>query len=104
MKTLKIIILILLSFLFLFLGSIFVLQQLSKDIYPIEWGISFNQEHVEDFGLNWRQAYIFMLEDLKPKYIRIAAMWSEVEPVQDIFDYSDIDFMMNAAERNGVKV
>lgn len=72
--------------------------------HDIEYGISFNQNHAASLDLDWREAYVRMLDDLKPKYVRIAAMWSEIEKDQDNFDFIDTDWMMSQAERRGIKV
>ena len=47
--------------------------------YPVEYGISFNKSHAESLGLDWQETYLAMLNDLKPKYIRISANWDEIE-------------------------
>jgi hypothetical protein len=77
---------------------------LSRKNYPVRYGISFNQNHASSLGLDWKEVYLDMLEELNPKYIRIAAMWSEVEKVEGMLDFSDIDFMMQKAEENNTKV
>ena len=46
---------------------------LSIKKYPVEYGISFNINHANSLELDWRETYLAMLDDLKPKYIRISA-------------------------------
>lgn len=77
---------------------------MSKKIYPVEYGISFNQNHATSLGLDWKDVYLDTLNELKPKYIRIAAMWSQIEKVKHTQDFSDVDFMMDEAAKQGVKV
>jgi len=76
----------------------------SRKVYPIEYGISFNQDHAESLGLNWKQVYEDMLRELEPKYIRIAAMWSDVEEVKGEYDFSSVDWMMDKAAEYNTKV
>jgi len=76
----------------------------SKKTYPVEYGISFNQNHAESLGLDWKRVYEDMLVELQPKYVRIAAMWSEVEEVKHEYDFDDVDYMMNLAAEHDVKV
>ena len=64
--------------LFLFTVWLF-LAFASTKTYPVNFCISFNQNHAASLGLNWKDTYLALLEDLHPQYIRIAAMWSEVE-------------------------
>lgn len=77
---------------------------LSTKTYDVEWGISFNQNHATSLGLDWKEVYTAMLEDLKPEHIRIAAMWSDVEKVRDMYDFDRVDWMMHEANKHGTKV
>jgi hypothetical protein len=72
--------------------------------FDVDYGISFNQNHASSLGLDWRETYKAMLVDLQPKHLRIAAMWSEVEKVKYEYDFADVDFMMDEAEKAGSKV
>ena len=76
----------------------------SQKKYPIEYGVSFNQDHAASLGLDWRTVYEDMLRELHPTYIRIAAMWSDVEAMQGTFDFSDVDWMMDKAQEYDAKV
>ena len=72
--------------------------------YPVEYGISFNQNHASSLGLDWKKAYEDMLGEIKPKFIRIAAMWSEIEHTEGVYNFSDVDWMMDKAAEYGTKV
>ncbi|PLX28682.1 hypothetical protein C0581_01410 [Candidatus Parcubacteria bacterium] len=72
--------------------------------YPVDFGVSFNHHHASSLGLDWKQVYTSMLDELKPEYIRIAAMWSDVEKVEGVYDFSYVDFMMDNARERGTKV
>lgn len=81
-----------------------LLWLLSLQTYDVEYGISFNQTHASSLGLDWREVYRAMLDDLQPKYVRVAAMWSEVEKQPNNFTFEDVDFMMDEAQKHGTKV
>ncbi|PIZ95661.1 MAG: hypothetical protein COX81_00365 [Candidatus Magasanikbacteria bacterium CG_4_10_14_0_2_um_filter_37_12] len=72
--------------------------------FPVEYGISFNQNHAEDLDLDWKEVYNDILNDLHPKHIRIAAMWSEIESQKGEYNFADVDWMMDKAGVNGTKV
>lgn len=72
--------------------------------YPVDFGVSFSKEHATYLGLDWRQVYNSILKDLKPKYIRLSAPWGDVEKDKDNFDFTDIDYMMEEANKAGIKV
>lgn len=72
--------------------------------FPVTTGISFNQYHAVSLGLEWREVYTAMLDDLHPPILRIAAMWSEVEIAKDQFHFEHVDWMMDEAAKRGTKV
>lgn len=82
----------------------FVCWAFSFRIFPVTYGISFNQKHATDLSLDWKEVYQRMLDDLAPQYVRIAAMWSEVEATKGEYSFTDVDFMMDAAAASGAKV
>ncbi len=90
---------------FIFFAIIYViLLLLSFKTFPVEYGISFNQNHAASLGLDWKTVYESMLNDLKPKHVRIAAMWSEVEKNKYEYNFTDVDWMMDKAASYGTKV
>lgn len=95
---------ILLSFVVLIVLAYTGLWFLNLKEYPVEYGVSFNQNYAASLGLDWRKTYIDILTELKPKYIRIGVEWSEVEPEPGKFNFDNVDFMMAEAEKNNTKV
>lgn len=85
-------------------GIYTVFLLLSNNKQEVEWGISFNQNQATSLGLDWRKVYKEMLTDLKPKHVRIAAMWNEVESVKGVYNYDDVDYMMHEANQNNISV
>ncbi|MFB6182243.1 MAG: beta-galactosidase, partial [Candidatus Magasanikbacteria bacterium] len=72
--------------------------------YEVEYGISFDPSHARYLNLEWKQVYKRMLDDLNPKYVRIPAMWDEIESTKGKYDFSKVDWMMNQAKKNDTKV
>lgn len=81
-----------------------LLWVMSIQQYTVTWGVSFNQNHATSLGLDWREAYEAMLDELSPQVIRIAAMWSEVESIRGTYTFDDVDWMMDKAEEYDAKV
>jgi hypothetical protein len=81
-----------------------VLLFFGRNEHDVAWGISFNQNHAADLGLNWEQVYLDMLYELEPDYVRIAAMWDDVEAVKGEYDFSRVDWMMDKAFEANAKV
>jgi len=67
----------------------------------MRWGASFSKSYAESLGLDWKQTYLALLDDLKVSNFRLSSYWSEIEKSRGVYDFSDLDFMVqNAAERN----
>lgn len=71
---------------------------------PKEFGVTFRDFHAENFGLDPKEVYLGLLDDLKFRNIRLAAYWDEVEPVNEAFDYSKLDWKINEAAKRDAKV
>ncbi len=72
--------------------------------YSVEYGISFDKDHASYLGLDWKKTYLAVIDDLKPKYIRLSAKWDEIEKARGKFDATELDWQMNEAGKRGVKV
>lgn len=93
-----------LSIIIFFLTLWLIAWLFSHKTYDVSYGLSFNQNHATSLGLDWRVVYEEMLRDLRPEYLRIAAMWSEVQPEQGVYDFSDVDWMIDMAASYDAKV
>lgn len=70
----------------------------------VTYGVSFSTMHAEELGLDWRKTYLAILDDLKVRDIRIPAYWPRVEPKKDTYDWGDLDFQMNEAQKRDARV
>ncbi|HTL39538.1 MAG TPA: beta-galactosidase [Methylomirabilota bacterium] len=62
------------------------------------WGINFSQIRARELGLNARELFLDMLTDLKPKEIRMAAYWTEIEPQENVYNFTELDDLLKQAE------
>lgn len=68
---------------------------------PDFFGVTFSKKYATEIGLNWRELYFAILDDLKAKHVRLPIYWDEIEKEKGVFDYSDYDFMISeGAKRN----
>ncbi len=72
--------------------------------HVVEYGISFNQNHAESLGLDWKEVYSAILSELSPPYVRVAAMWSEIEKESGVYDFADVDYLMDEAQAHDARV
>jgi len=90
-------------FLVILATAVFILIQ--KEIpKKITYGMSFNAMYAEELGLDWRETYDAILNDLGVRHLRLAGHWPRVEPVQGQFDFSELDYQISMAEAFGAEV
>jgi hypothetical protein len=68
------------------------------------WGVAFSRIFSEQLGLDWRDNYLAIVNDLEPKYLRLPIYWQDVEPEPDNFTFSQYDWMIDEAQKNNIKV
>jgi len=66
-------------------------------------GISFRPNNARAFGLDIRSTLSTLLE-YPIQMVRLGAYWSKIEPKKGVFDASELDWQIDAAERAGAKI
>ncbi len=99
LKKIILILLILLAVLacYLFVGK-------TPEAEQITWGIDFSQKHARDLGLDWKEVYLAYLEDLNAKEIKLSTAWDLLEPEKGSYNFADLDWQVDQAEKYGAKV
>ncbi len=67
-------------------------------------GVSFSIEYAQELDLNWRQAYLALLNGLGVKHLRLMSYWEEIEPSPDHYDFTALDYEMSQARSHGADV
>lgn len=67
-------------------------------------GITFTKSYAEYLGLDWRAAYVAVLDDLEADNIRLGAYWNEIEKRHGTFDFFDLDWMVQEASNRNVSI
>ena len=70
----------------------------------ITWGVNFSQMQAESLGLNWKKTFSAIIDDLDVKNIKLHTQWDWVEGKQGQFYFDDIDWQLQRAKQNGVKI
>lgn len=68
------------------------------------WGVDFSQSQAEWLGLNWKETYSAIINDLGVKNIKLHTNWNWVEGKQNNFYFKDIDWQIKQAEQHNVKI
>ena len=89
---------------FLILGAGYLFLSMREEPEEITYGMSFNTLYAEELGLDWRDAYNAILNDLGVKHLRLAAHWPMIEPQNDKFNFSELDYQIELAKLNDADV
>ncbi|MBX4188459.1 MAG: beta-galactosidase [Candidatus Doudnabacteria bacterium] len=88
----------------LFFGTVFYFGSKYQPAEEFTWGITFSQTHAQYLGYDWKTMYLDILNDLKPKKIRLMAYWEVIESEHDKYDFAEVAEMLAEAEKRGVEV
>lgn len=67
-------------------------------------GVTFSARYSSAIGLNWKDNYTAILDDLKVRKIRIPVYWDLVEPQQGKYAFSDLDWELEQAQQRNAQV
>ncbi|MFH0890432.1 MAG: beta-galactosidase [Candidatus Liptonbacteria bacterium] len=76
----------------------------TKPAEKIFWGVNFSQKHASALGLDWKETYLAILDELGARHIRIASHWDLIEKEPDVFDFSDLDWQIDMAATRNAKI
>ena len=68
------------------------------------YGVSFSRFHTDELGLDWKETYLALLNELGVKNFRFSAHWPNTEPEKDEYNFSELDFQMEQSEKHGASV
>lgn len=94
--------LIILLALSLFTLVIFFLY--SPNNTKVTYGVTFSKDFSQYLGLNWRENYLAILDDLKVKNLRLPIYWTEIEPQRGEYHFENVDWQIEEAQRRNVKI
>jgi hypothetical protein len=96
-------------FLILILG-VFLFFQMSRqllgapELEKTRYGITFSTVYAKQLGLDPRESYLTLVEDLGVRAVRLPVYWSEVEIAPNEFDWALMDQLIDDSEALGVKL
>jgi hypothetical protein len=69
-----------------------------------DWGLTFSYREAQGLGFDWKTVYLDMLNDLKPKKLRLMAYWEDIERERGKFDFTIVDQIMIEAQKRSIDV
>lgn len=82
---------------------IYALLAFSTPPERVERGMTFVPMYARELGLDWREAYLATLDDLGVRKLRLSAHWPTVEPSRDVYDFSELHYMLDEAQKRGAQ-
>lgn len=70
---------------------------------PDFFGVTFSTKFCAELGLDWKEVYLAMLDDLKVKEVRLPVYWDEIEKEKGVYDFSDYDYILQEGAKRNVK-
>jgi len=72
---------------------------------PMNFGVTFSSVYAQaELGLDWRETYSAILDDLKASRLRLSAYWNQIEKIEGRYDFSDLDWQISEAGRRQAKI
>lgn len=82
----------------------YISRQTADPNRKIEWGVTFSQTFAQKMNVDWKRVYLEILDDLKIKKLRLVAYWPEIEPKEDLWDFRDLDWQIEEAQKRDAKI
>lgn len=70
----------------------------------INWGVNFSQMQAQALGLNWKEAYLSIINDLNARNLKLHTQWNWVEGEMGKYYFDDIDWQLQQADKYGVNI
>lgn len=90
------------------LVALFGLHKLiSASIQEVEnpdYGVSFSVKYANELGVDWKQNFTALLDDMGLRRFRLMSYWDDIEVERGQFNFSDLDWQMDEAAKRGAKV
>lgn len=83
-------------------SGVFLLHKPAPE--QITYGMSFNTLYAQELGLDWKETYDAILDELYVRHLRLAAHWPMIEPIDDVYNFTELDYQVKRAEEVGADV
>jgi len=71
---------------------------------PKSYGVTFSPWQARTLGLDWKETYQALLDDLGVRNFRISAYWNDGEPREGEYAFADFDYQLDEAQKRGARV
>lgn len=89
--------------LFVLSSITYALLSISRPPEKIVYGMSFSASYSKELGLDWKETYLAILDDLRVRRLRLTAHWPTIENTKDVYDFSELRFQLDEAQKRGAR-
>jgi hypothetical protein len=75
-----------------------------KERQDASFGVTFSTVMARQLGLDPREVFDALVDDLRIKKMRIPVYWSDIEPERGVFDFSDYDYLIEKSEDRNIEL
>ena len=65
----------------------------------INYGTTFSDKYATQLGLDWKQVFTASLDDLGIRHYRLVAYWDEIEAERDVYNFDNIIWQLEEAQK-----
>lgn len=77
---------------------------ISKENTAAKIGITFSNRYATDIGLDWKETYLAVLDDLEIRKIRVPIYWDSTEMEEGKYDFADVDWQLEEAGKRNAEI
>lgn len=70
----------------------------------VKLGMTFSSRYAADLGLDWKETYLALLDDVGVRKLRLPVYWDLIEKEKGVYDFSDIDWQLAEAKKHNANV
>ncbi len=68
-------------------------------------GVTFSASQATGIGLDWKQTYVAILDDLHVRHLRLSAYWDSIQPSsRQAYDFAGLDYQFNEAQKRDAHI
>ena len=71
---------------------------------PNSFGATFSKKFATEIDLDWQEAYQAIINDLGVRKLRLPSYWDEINPDEGVYNFTDLDTMVQLASEKGVEI
>jgi hypothetical protein len=71
---------------------------------PLQYGVTFIPSYARYLGVEPKETFSAILTDLRPSHVRLVSYWDQIEKTRGVYDFSELDWQMDMAQKAGADV